>query len=130
MPSGGGKVIGWRMSMTRRQPVDPDGFVTSCASALRAVYHFRAASECAALISLYRWARSRSARDVMLTRYATLGFEIVEKRSRRQNDDRHLSRLFARNLAATNTSRLDMAQLGGGLGIRCGVDFPGPGTKY
>src|SRR4030081_667287 len=46
---------------------------------LRPRYHFRAASECSALISPYRWARSRSARKAMLTRYAMLGFEVVEK---------------------------------------------------
>src|ERR1035437_8701583 len=46
---------------------------------LRPRYHLRAASECSALISSYRWARSRSAREVMLTRYAMLNLELVEK---------------------------------------------------
>src|ERR1700726_4889966 len=46
---------------------------------LRSQYHFRAALEYSALISSYRWARSRSAREVMLTTYSMLGFELVEK---------------------------------------------------
>src|ERR1035437_3677021 len=50
---------------------------------LRPRYHLRAASECSALISAYKWARSRSAREVMLTRYAMLGLELVEKLPRR-----------------------------------------------
>src|ERR1022692_1479569 len=55
-----------------------------CSSRLRIAslnprYHFRAASECSALISPYRWARSRSARAVRLTRYAMPGFEFCEE---------------------------------------------------
>src|ERR1700730_4465556 len=46
---------------------------------LRPQYHFRAALEYSALISSYRWARSRSAREEMLTAYVMLGFELVEK---------------------------------------------------
>src|SRR5208283_2251406 len=46
-------------------------------------YHFRAASECSALISSYKWARSRSARAVRLTAYAMRGFEVREKLPRR-----------------------------------------------
>jgi hypothetical protein len=39
----------------------------------------RAASDSSALISRYRLANSRSARAVMLTRYAIPGFKLVEK---------------------------------------------------
>src|SRR5579864_1214988 len=42
-------------------------------------YHFRAASEYSALIFSYSQARSRSAREVMLTTYAMCGFELAEK---------------------------------------------------
>src|SRR5271157_4491231 len=42
-------------------------------------YHFRAASECSAWMTSYRSARSRSARGVMLTRYAMPVLELVEK---------------------------------------------------
>src|SRR5271170_5932225 len=55
-----------------------------CSSRLRIAslnprYHFRAASECSALISPYRWTRSRAARAVRLTRYAMPGFKVLEK---------------------------------------------------
>src|SRR5215469_1518751 len=48
-------------------------------ASLSARYHSKAASECSALISPYRLTRSRSAREVMLTRYAMRGFELGEK---------------------------------------------------
>src|SRR6478609_9642327 len=55
-----------------------------CSSRLRMAslkprYHFRAAPEFSALIRLYSCARSRSAREVMLTRYAMGRVELVEK---------------------------------------------------
>src|ERR1700722_12112179 len=64
------------------------GHRLGCSSRLRIAslnprYHFRAASDCSASISRYRWARSRSARAVRLTRYAMRGFEILEKLPRR-----------------------------------------------
>src|SRR5215469_7685345 len=48
-------------------------------ASLSARYHSKAASECSALISPYRLTRSRSAREVILTRYAMRGFELGEK---------------------------------------------------
>src|SRR5258708_1493279 len=48
-------------------------------ASLRPRYHFRAAPECSVLISEYRWAMPRSAREVMLTRKAMRGFKLVEK---------------------------------------------------
>src|ERR1700733_11837207 len=48
-------------------------------ASLRPRYHLRAASEYSALICLYSWARSRSAREVTLTRYAMLGFKFVKE---------------------------------------------------
>src|SRR6478609_6022689 len=55
-----------------------------CSSRLRMAslkprYHFRAAPEFSALIRLYSCARSRSAREVMLTRYAMGRVELIEK---------------------------------------------------
>src|SRR5277367_2331302 len=52
---------------------------------LRRRYHFNAASEYSTLISSYRSARSHSAREVMLTTYAMLGFEFAEKLSYRSH---------------------------------------------
>src|SRR6478735_199739 len=48
---------------------------------LRPKYHFRAAPEFSALIWRYSCARSRSAREVMLARYAMGRFELIEKLS-------------------------------------------------
>ena len=42
-------------------------------------YHLSAASECTAFISLSSWARSRWAREVILTECAIIGFELREK---------------------------------------------------
>ena len=44
-------------------------------------YHFRAATDSSALISLYKLAKSRPARAAMSTRYAILGFKLVKKLS-------------------------------------------------
>src|ERR1700732_2570411 len=60
------------------------GHRLGCSSRLRMaslspLYHFRAAAEYSALTCMYSWARSRSAREVILTRYAMRGFELVKK---------------------------------------------------